>query len=182
MFNYKEFKEEMRCESEAKYHEVILKFDKVSSAEIIEDEPFWSYLKAFDPSVSFAVPEEFEEDFGFLFRLIAASLSCDWRYVFPTLNECVEANIDPKEIRPELMITVGDGEQSRDDSISSLWSFQVKRLIEIYLAEQMNLEHLKITDSFESVSLIIDREKRIRYYRKTQNEAQQKLLRLEAML
>lgn len=183
MFNYKEFKEELRSNSEAKHNDTILKFDTISKAEIMEEESFWPYLETFDANISFKVPEEVDEDFNLLFRLVAASLSSEWKYVFTSIVDYHTFGIDRNDmLKPELKIKVCHGEQVREEAISGLWKFQIFRLFEIYITEQMNCEYLRLTDPEEAASLTIERDKRIRYYRKMQNEARQKMLRLEAML
>ena len=67
---------------------------------------------------------------------------------------------NPDTDEMELFIAVKSGDQSVVKTVSELWSFQVLRLYEIYIEEQMNLQILKKED--ESESGAIDQERVMR--------------------
>ena len=62
----------------------------------------------------------------------------------------------------ELYIAVKSGEQSVEKTISELRSFQILRLYEIYIEEQMNLHTLKSEDENEKNTIDQEREMRLK--------------------
>lgn len=78
-----------------------------------------------------------DEDFDWdlLLRLILGSFSSDYQLA---MNE--ERNLN------DLIITVKNGDQSITKTIAELWSFQILRIYEIYIEEQLNMEILRAED------------------------------------
>ncbi|MEI7919295.1 MAG: hypothetical protein WCH65_03695 [bacterium] len=62
----------------------------------------------------------------------------------------------------ELYIAVKSGEQSVVKTVSELRSFQILRLYEIYIEEQMNLHSLKAEDENEKNTIDQEREMRLK--------------------
>lgn len=103
-------------------------------------------------SLWLAVPEELKEDFDrdVLVQLIASSFS----------SECVIEK-DKEKQTLELIISVKSWDQTVVKKLSELRSFQVLRLYEIYIEEQMNLQVLIQEDEKEKAAIIAQRQARI---------------------
>ena len=95
-------------------------------------EQLWykDYLSKFSPT-KYLVPDELENDFDWdlLEQLVLWSFSSDY-----------ELKASEWQDIPELYIAVKSWEQSIVKKVSELWSFQIQRLYEIYVEEQLNLE------------------------------------------
>lgn len=91
------------------------------------------YLATFSPK-KYLVPDELQNDFDrdLLEQLVLWSFSSDYEF---KANEWQEI--------PELYIAVKSGDQSIVKKVSELRSFQIQRLYEIYVEEQINLEILR---------------------------------------
>jgi septal ring factor EnvC (AmiA/AmiB activator) len=102
------------------------------------------------------VPEELKTDFDwkFLAQLVLASFSSDYE-----LKKTAE-DADNIEALKDLYIAVKSGDQSVVKTISELWSFQILRLYEIYIEEQINLHALMYEDEKEKVAIQQEREMR----------------------
>ncbi|MBL0057006.1 MAG: toll/interleukin-1 receptor domain-containing protein [Chitinophagaceae bacterium] len=102
----------------------------------------------------FAIPEELEEDFDWqlLFNLAAASFSSRLKLV---------RKDDEKaggETKPELVITVSTEDNEISKKVSELWGFQILRLFEIYVAEQIELQTLMaLPDNDEAFTMMHNR-------------------------
>ena len=124
--------------------EIIEKYEK-----LVENLPddfrqtiIWKdYLSKFDTEwIELVMPEFIDEEFDLdlLFKLIIWSFSStyvlekaeNWKY--------------------ELIINVSVGDKSIAKKFSELWGFQIARMYEIYIEEQMNLEILKHEDEKEA--------------------------------
>lgn len=132
LFNFHEFIESLRENEEKK--EVVKRYEKLVW-KIWDDvkEELWckDYVTKFQ-TLEVKAPDEIngEFDWDFLIQLVAASFSSEWL-------------IDNKEEGiPELIITVHSGDKSVVKNLSELWWFQILRLYEIYIEEQMNLQIL----------------------------------------
>lgn len=103
--------------------------------------------------VPFLTPDELGEDFdwGLLEKLVAGSFSSDY-----------ELKLDNEKGDYELYIAVKSGDQSVVKTVSELWSFQMLRLYEIYVEEQMNLQILKKEDESEQGAIDSEREMRLK--------------------
>ncbi len=102
------------------------------------------------------VPEELKDDFdrGILTKMIAASFS----------SECLLEKNAEKEML-DLVISVKSGDQTVVKRLGELWSFQVLRLYEIYIEEQMNLQVLVHDDEKEKAAIVAQRQARIQKWK-----------------
>ena len=109
----------------------------VDENSVIEDMPFYKdYLSKFDVERSFdgynlaALEEELlsKDELFLLFRLVFSSFSSSYEILYDKQSNSID-----------LAISVKSGEQSITKTISELWSFQIIRLFEIYVNEQINL-------------------------------------------
>ena len=70
------------------------------------------------------------------------------------------------EKEPELYIAVKSWDQSVVKKVSELWSFQIQRLYEIYIEEQINLQVLKAEDQDGVEKNSIEQERLMRQKRR----------------
>lgn len=150
LFNFQEFISEMREKEDKK--EIVEKYEKLYGplqGDIYEQVWYTEYLSKFLPA-SFVTPEELGNDFDWdlLQKLVLGSFSSDY-----------ELKFDAEKGQNELYIAVKSGEQSVVKTVSELWSFQVLRLYEIYIEEQLNLHILRGEDQEEGA---IDAEREMR--------------------
>lgn len=137
LFNFQTFIADLRENAEKK--EVVEKYEKhygPISWEAKDQIWYTNYANKFK-SVDYLVPEELKEDFdrAFLMELVASSFSSDG------LIEAVEG----KDL-PDFVISVQSGDQVVVKKVSELRGFQILRLYEIYIEEQMNLQVLIAED------------------------------------
>ena len=106
--------------------------------------------------VSYKVPEELREDFDWdlLQQLVLGSFSSDY-----------ELKKEKDDEEKELYIAVKSGEQSVVKTVSELWSFQILRLYEIYIEEQMNLHALRKEEESEQVAIDGERDARMKRWK-----------------
>lgn len=109
----------------------------VDEDSVIEDMPFYKdYLSKFDVERSFdgynlaALEEEklSKDDLFLLFRLIISSFSSSYEILYDKESNSID-----------FAISVKAGEQTITKTISELWAFQIIRMFEIYVNEQINL-------------------------------------------
>ena len=100
----------------------------------------------------YLVPEEIKADFDreVLIQLVAASFSSDG--VFDNQNGKDEA---------DFVISVQSGDQVVVKKVSELRGFQILRLFEIYIEEQMNLQILIAEDEKEKEAILAQRDARL---------------------
>ncbi|MBK8370348.1 MAG: hypothetical protein IPL20_03020 [Saprospiraceae bacterium] len=113
--------------------------------------PYIEYISLFKvPAINYQIPADYINDFDFelLIQLIAASFSSEIEFV-PLENRSDEY---------EVMITVKSGETEVTKSLSSLWGFQILRLYEIYVDEQLNLELLIHQEINEKEAILAQRQ------------------------
>ena len=159
LFDFNAFIWELRDNPEKK--EIIEKYEK-NLWEITwwlkEQTWYKNYLINFKPQ-SYIVPEELENDFDrdLLQQLVIWSFSSDYELKKENWNE-----------KPELYIAVKSWDQSIVKKVSELWSFQIQRLYEIYVEEQLNLEILRSdnTDPEWNEKNAIDQERVMRQKRR----------------
>jgi len=159
LFDFNAFIWELRDNPEKK--EIIEKYEK-NLWEITwwlkEQTWYKNYLINFKPQ-SYIVPEELENDFDrdLLQQLVIWSFSSDYELKKEDWNE-----------KPELYIAVKSWDQSIVKKVSELWSFQIQRLYEIYVEEQLNLEILRSdnTDPEWNEKNAIDQERVMRQKRR----------------
>lgn len=146
LFNFQAFIAEMR--DKADKSEMIEKYETLIGSldgEIVDQVWYKDYLINF-ANHSFNVPDELRDEFDWklLLQLAAASFSSECRF------EKQEGGDER-----ELIISVKGGEQVIVKKVSELWSFQIVRLFEIYVEEQISMtvvmkEDPKIVDALLS--------------------------------
>lgn len=156
LFDFIAFINELRDNNEKK--ETIEKYEKlVGPIEGGVKDQVWfvEYLANFKPT-KYLVPEELQKDFDrdLLQQLVLGSFSSD--YELKTESE--------KE--PELYIAVKSWDQSVVKKVSELRSFQIQRLYEIYIEEQINLQVLKAEDQDGVEKNSIEQERLMRQKRR----------------
>nr|WP_315005905.1 hypothetical protein [uncultured Capnocytophaga sp.] len=128
-FDFKEFVKELREKPDTvgaiEAYEHI--YGSLGGKDVTDTQFYKEYFTKFTLPFTCAVPEDLEEDFDWdlLYRLVCASFSCSYYF---------ELREDKKK---ELYIIVDNGEQQVKKMLSELWSFQVLRLYEIILLEQI---------------------------------------------
>ena len=157
LFDFPAFIEELREKEDKK--EIVEKYEKYfwKIQWDIKDQIWYTdYLSKF-PIQSYLTPEDLEDDFDWdvLQKLVIGSFSSDY-----------ELKQDDKDGWWELYIAVKSWDQSIVKTVSELWSFQILRLYEIYIEEQMNLQILMSEEDEEWESekdaLISEREVRLK--------------------
>lgn len=166
LFNFQEIINDLREKEADEKKEVYFKgqLDTITEETEFEDLPLYKeYIAAFDlehelKGVELNYPpelEEYKEDFFTLFKLVAGSFSSTYKLEY-------NAKID----KADLLITVVSGEQSITKNLNDLWSFQIRRLFEIYVEEQLNLEGLRGESEVERSSIDKERKMKLMVYRK----------------
>ena len=155
LFDFNAFIEELRENPDKKV--IVEKYEKVFgtiSGEIEDQEWYKEYVSKFE-TIEYAVPAELKNDFnwGLLLQICASSFSS--AFVLTMENDQLE-----------LSIIVKSSDQTVKKSISELWSFQILRLYEIYLEEQMNLHALKYDDEKETKSVDNERNRKLNGWNK----------------
>lgn len=159
LFDFSAFIEELREKPEKK--QIVEKYEKVfwPIQWDIKDQLWYNeYVSQFNP-ISYRIPEELKSDFDrdLLQQLVIASFSSDYE-----LKKATDAaDTDPKE----LYIAVKSGDQSVVKTVSELWSFQILRLYEIYIEEQINLHALMHEEEKEKTAIQQERELRVKRWK-----------------
>lgn len=136
MFNFKNIIADLKekHDGEEKFEKFIEGFDENS---VIEDMPFYKdYVSKFDVERAFdsfnltAVENELltKDDMFLLSRLILASFSSSYDILYDKQSNSID-----------ISVSVTSGEQSITKKISEIWSFQIMRLFDIYVNEQIEL-------------------------------------------
>lgn len=152
LFNFQTFIAELRENAEKK--EVIEKYEKFfwPIEGNITDQIWFKEYVSLAPTITYAVPEELQQDFDWqlLMQLVASSFSSDG---------LIDTQTDQEQ--PDFVISVQSGDQVVVKKISELWWFQILRLYEIYAEEQMNLQILIAEDEKEKEAILAQRQSRI---------------------
>jgi len=153
LFDFQAFIEELREKPEKK--QIVEKYESLFGAiqgDIKDQTWYTEYLTKFEP-LPYEVPEELKDDFdrNLLEQLVIWSFSSDY-----------ELKKEEWKENKELYIAVKSWEQSVVKTISELRSFQILRLYEIYIEEQMNLHSLKDEDENEKNTIDGEREMRLK--------------------
>ena len=136
MFNFQNIIAELKekHDGEEKFEKFIEGFDENS---VIEDMSFYKdYLSKFDVERAFdgfnltAVENDLlsKDDMFLLSRLILASFSSSYDILYDKQSNSIDFSV-----------SVTSGEQSITKKISEIWSFQIMRLFDIYVNEQIEL-------------------------------------------
>ena len=158
LFDFQAFIEELREKAEKK--QIVEKYEKYLgpiTGNYDQQEWFTQYVSLFNP-IECKIPEELKSDFdwGFLQQLVLSSFSSDYE-----LKKAPEDK-DNAEALKDLYIAVKSGDQSVVKTVSELWSFQILRLYEIYIEEQINLHALMYEDEKEKTAIQQEREMRLK--------------------
>ena len=153
LFDFQAFIEELREKAEKK--QIVEKYESLFGpiqGDIKDQIWYTEYLTKFEP-LPYNVPEELQNDFNrdLLEQLVLGSFSSDY-----------ELKKEEGKKEKELYIAVKSGDQSVVKTVSELRSFQILRLYEIYIEEQMNLHALKAEDENEKNAIDAEREMRIK--------------------
>ncbi len=149
LFDFQSFVEDLRQNPEKK--SVVDKYEQIVESlawDLKEKAWYKEYVSEFKP-IEYKVPEEIKDDFDWdlLIQLIAASFSSEW-------------TLDIQDWQIELIVSVQSGDQVVVKKMSDLWWFQVLRLFEIYVEEQINLHLLTVEDEKEKESILAQRDSR----------------------
>jgi len=153
MFDFKNFIENLKENPEKK--DIVEKYSKVVEPipEKFEDTIIYKeYLSKFNTEWvvdNLKLPEFIDDDFDWdlLLRLIIGSFSST--YVLEYL---------PEEKKYELVINVSAWDKHVAKKLSELWWFQIARMYEIYVEEQMNLEILSHESENEKEIVLAQRQ------------------------
>ena len=154
LFDFPAFIEELREKEDKK--EIVEKYEKYFwkiQWDIKDQVRYKDYLSKFSFQ-SYLTPEDLDDDFDWdiLEKLVIWYFSSDY-----------ELKQDKDEWW-ELYIAVKSWDQSIVKTVSELWSFQILRLYEIYIEEQMNLQILmnEEDEDNEKEALISERQVRLK--------------------
>ena len=153
LFDFQAFIEELREKPEKK--QIVEKYETLFGpiqGDIKDQIRYTEYLSKFEP-LPYETPEELKNDFDrdLLEQLVTGSFSSDY-----------ELKKEEGKKEKELYIAVKSWEQSVVKTVSELRSFQLLRLYEIYIEEQMNLHALKAEDENEKNTIDQEREMRLK--------------------
>ncbi len=157
LFDFPAFIEELREKEDKK--EIVEKYEKhfwKIKWDIKDQIWYTDYLSKFSYQ-PYLTPEDLEDDFDWdiLQKLVIGSFSSDY-----------ELKQHEKDGGWELYIAVKSWDQSIVKTVSELWSFQILRLYEIYIEEQMNLQILMNEEDengeSEKEALISERQVRLK--------------------
>lgn len=172
LFDYSYFIEEMKIHpNKPRDKETVLKYEELFGSQkglTLQDQPFYKeYLSLFRIPFKVSVPENISDDFDWdlLFRLIFGSISSS--YSLDLKREWKKnPQLDPLV---QLSITVKSEDKDITRVFDKLWSFQILRLFEIYVLEQLDLAILGKEEEEEKDKIeAVEREKveKLRIYRK----------------
>jgi len=159
LFDFQAFIEELREKAEKK--QIVEKYEKLFwpvQGDIKDQIWYQEYLSRFS-WLDYKVPEELKGDFDreLLQQLVVGSFSSDYEIKKLEGKEGAEGR--------DLYIAVKSGDQSVVKTVSELRSFQILRLYEIYIEEQMNLHALKAEDENEKNAIDSERDLRIKRWK-----------------
>ena len=171
IFDFQAYLMEMRDKAEKK--ETVEKYEKIYwtiSGDIKDQIRYTEYVSTFAP-MPYLIPEELKEDFDreLLIQLVAASFSSDGM-----LEEVAD------KWQPDFVIAVQSWEQHVVKKVSELRGFQILRLYEIYIEEQMNLQILIAEDEKEKEAILAQRESRQNRWKLISEQAENKVLKAQA--
>lgn len=152
LFDYNSFIQELRENEDKK--EVVEKYTRYygsqDKVDIYETVFYKEYLSKFNVPFKVACPDDLEDDFDWdlLVKLTVASLSSDYTLVLD------EKGGDTKDVpKVRLFISAKSDNNQITKDLSELWSFQILRMYEIYIEEEMNLFSLMKEEEDEADSI-----------------------------
>lgn len=136
------------------------------------------YLSLFDVEhdlgdLELAFPSALDDckaDASSLLRLVAASFSNTY-----------DLKYDDKTNTVVLIISGKSHGESRTKKLPDLWSFQIKRLFEIYIEEQLNLEALRLNSEDEKRAIENEREVKLMVYQKKIRQLKKQIEKINRM-
>ncbi len=164
MFNFQSFIEELRENDEKK--ELIEKYENFFGPiqwDVKDQIWYKEYLINFK-TIPYMVPEELKNEFDWdlLLKLVAWSFSSECYFEKPEVKEWEDLPVDENWQKIwDLTIAVKSWDKSVVKKVSELWSFQILRLYEIYIEEQMNLQILIKEDENEAKAILSNRQARL---------------------
>lgn len=159
LFDFHAFIDELRQKDEKK--QIVEKYEKACGPiqwTLKEQNRYTEYVSKFSP-MKYLTPNELKDDFDrdLLLQLVISSFSSDYEL---KSKDTEDKKDDDKDALRDLYIAVKSGDQSVVKTVSELWSFQILRLYEIYIEEQMNLHALMSEDEKEKTAIQAEREMR----------------------
>ena len=159
-FDFRSYIEELRHDEEKK--ESIEKYESFYGSidpDITHQVWYSEYIQYFFPYYNAPKhPEDLEEDdfdWKLLYALVMGSFSSEYELARPnTVSE-------NKEL-VRLIISVSHEDESVSKNLEELWSFQIHRLFEIYIDEQINLQNLMAESAENYEAITRERLERIR--------------------
>lgn len=159
LFSFQAFVSELRANPEKK--EIVEDYEKIFGPmpdDFKETDIYKQYVGKFTPSKQFKLitPDDLESDFDWelLEQLTAASFSSEyWLKLSEDSTSMYQLNISVRSGGKQIVKKVG-----------VLWSFQILRLFEIYIDEQIKLFSL-MDDEDEREAVHAEQEARIKKYR-----------------
>jgi len=140
LFNYSQFIDSLR--NDPIKRQCIERYERhiepIGLKSLQEELWFVELVKCFSPVENFLYPSELQDDFDWklLVQLGAASISSELGFVRPDQDI-------------HLLIRVTSGDETVIKKVHELWDFQILRLFEIYVEEQINLCGLSHEDEEE---------------------------------
>lgn len=149
LFDYSYFLEEMKIHpNKPRDKETVMKYEKLFGSQkglTLQDQPFYKeYLSLFKIPFKVSIPKNSLEDYDWdlICRLIFGSFSS--RYSLDLKEEWKESpKVDPMV---QLSIIAKSGDREITQIFDKLWDFQILRLFEIYVLEQLDLAILEKED------------------------------------
>jgi len=159
-FDFKRFIESLDNNDDKR--EIIEKYEKhvgidLRRVERIEDLPLYKdYLAHFDTEgIKLFAPEYLDDEFDLdlLLRVVVGSFSSGWAFEFVDGSDTVR-----------LLIEVNAGDKHIDRYLDALWGFQIARMYEIYIEEQLNLDILRFEDEKEATIVTSQQQRQLEKY------------------
>lgn len=141
LFNEHLFWKELREHSDPKKRNLIHKYEamfgSLEDVDVRQTRFYKNHLSKFDFPFRANIPKDLVDDFDWdiLKRLIAGSFSS--KMTLKVNKEWLENPVD--DILVDVHVKVWSGNQEIERTLDELWSFQILRLFEIYIEEQMGI-------------------------------------------
>ena len=160
LFDFGSYIEELRQNAEKKESvEQYESFYGPIDPDITHQVWYSEYIQHFFPYYNaIKHPEELEEndfDWKLLYALVMGSFSSEYELVRPNT---VSENKEPVE----LLITASNEDKLITKNLEELWSFQIIRLFEIYIHEQIDLQNAMAESAEDYEDIVKERLERIR--------------------
>ncbi|MBK6665922.1 MAG: hypothetical protein IPG48_07130 [Saprospiraceae bacterium] len=154
MFDFNKFCKKLEKDPKKKeevLHKYIDKLPGDINLKLEEQKWYKQYIVEFKPNFEYETPEALKDqlfEWGLLQSLVAGSFSSDIDYRKNSENKI------------EMIIHVQSGDVFVTKNVKDLWEFQVLRLFEIYVEENMNLQIL--IESYQNEKEDIENQRRKR--------------------